>query len=245
MNRMIRILIVLPLAIGLVSLILTTRSSRRLSDDVRQLEAELGRISIDDENKVYFVAIKDPVIPPEVASHVECVWQFRCYFPAGYDYVKFMGNGRMTDAGVYVDGGFSSGWSSPDTKAVQERLTISLRRSGQSIESFFTLGGHTTTTSWNEVSATDLNSDEWVIQTLVTPGGSARSFDDDTILPILKIYDRTTKEEKQINGEATITYQGGLVVLCPKSQEAAFEKLHHGKQADNFEASQLAEGQRQ
>nr|WRX36695.1 hypothetical protein [uncultured bacterium] len=228
---------------GIVTLIVMTRSSRVLRDDVLQLEAELGRMSIDDPDKIHIVAIEDPKIPPEVAPYVDHLWQFRCYLPPGYDFQRMRGGGRLSDRGLFFQGGFSSGHSSPRPEPYHELLTISLHRKAEQVVCFVSFGGSISAGSW-EVQA-DLNGGDLVVETLATPGGPAQSFDQDTILPLLRVYDPNTAEEKDVDGQPVTTYTGGIVVICPKKLAAEFDQLRQGKKPEGFEDAWIAEGQRQ
>ncbi len=214
-----------------------------LRGDVLQLEAELGRMSIDDADKIHIVAIEDPTIPPEVAPYVDQLWQFRCYLPPGYDFQRMRGGGRLSDHGLYFRGGFSSGHSSPRSDPYHELLTISLHRKAEKVMCFVSLGGSISAATW-DVQA-DLNSGDLVVETLATPGGPAQSFDQDTILPILRVYDPTTAEEKDVGGQSITTYAGGIFVICPKKLAAEFDQLRQGKEPEGFEDAWIAEGQRQ
>ena len=120
MKFVVRLLTVLFLLAGGIVLIQLSIDNRELGDQIDQLEAELGRMSIDDRNRVHLVEIETPDVPPEVASHLERVWQFRCYLPPGYDVIRFSGGGRVAKEGVYLAGGYSSGWGSPGPVAIHQ-----------------------------------------------------------------------------------------------------------------------------
>ena len=216
-----------------------------LRDDVLQLEAELGRMSIDDADKIHIVAIEDPKIPPEVAPYIDRLWQFRCYLPPGYDFQRMYGGGRLSDQGLYFQGGYGSGHSSPRPDPYHELLTISLHRQAKRVECFVSLGGSSSTSTWNVLSEADTDGGDWVVETLATPGGPAQSFDQDTILPLLRVYDPNTAEEKEVDGQSITTYTGGIVVICPNRLTADFGQLRQGKKPEGFEDSWIAEGQRQ
>ncbi|WP_148080319.1 hypothetical protein [Roseimaritima ulvae] len=228
---------------GIVTLIVLSRFNRELQRDVLQLEAELGRMSVEDPDKIHIVAIEDPVVPPEVAPYVDEIWQYRCYLPPGYDFRRMRGGGRLSDRGLYFQGGFSTSHSSPRSEPYHRLLTIGLQRQDEGVECFFSFGGSSSSGRW-DVQA-DLNGDELVVETLATPGGPAQSFDQDTILPLLRLYDPNTAEPKQIDGRTLTTYAGGIVVICPAKLEAEFAQLRQGKQPEGFEDSWIAEGQRQ
>ena len=95
MKLVVRLLTVLFLLAGGIVLIQLSIDNRELGDRIDQLEAELGRMSIDDSDRVHLVEIETPDVPPEVASHIERVWQFRCYLPPNYDVIRFSGGGRV------------------------------------------------------------------------------------------------------------------------------------------------------
>lgn len=243
MPRLLRLISGLLFVAGIVSLIVLTRSNRGLRDDVLQLEAELGQMSIDDVDKIHIVAIEKPLIPPEVAPYVDQVWQFRCYLPPGYDCQRMRGGGRLSDRGLYFQGGFSTGHSSPRTEPDHELLTISLHRKAETVACFVSFGGLSSSGTWDV--HPDLNAGDLVVETLATPGGPAQSFDQTTILPILRLYDPNTAKEKDVDGRSVTTYAGGIVVICPKALEAEFDQLREGKKPEGFQASWIAEGQRQ
>ncbi|WP_162006599.1 hypothetical protein [Roseimaritima sediminicola] len=222
-------------------MIIWTRDNRELREDVLRLEAELGRMEIDDVDAIYIVAIEEPIVPPEVAPHVDLLWQFRCYLPPGYDFQTMRGGGRVSESGMYFQGGFGSSRSSPRPEPYHELLTISLRRQDDRLVCFYSFGGSSVSGTWN----VDLDSENLVVETLASPGGPAQSFDQSTILPILKAYDPNTAEVKEINGQSITTYAGGIVVVCPRKLDPEFEQLRRGRTPDGFQASSLAEGQRQ
>lgn len=243
MPRLLRLISGLLFVAGIVTLVIWTRSNRELRRDVSQLEAELGQMSIDDVDKLHIVAIEEPIIPPEVAPYVDQVWQFRCYLPPGYDFQRMRGGGRLSDRGLYFQGGFSSGHSSPRTEPYHQLLTISLHRKAETVACFVSFGGSSSSGTWTV--QTDLGGDDLVIETLATPGGPAQSFDQSTILPILRLYDPNTAEVKDVDGKSITTYAGGIVVICPYKLEAEFDLLRQGKKPEGFQASWIAEGQRQ
>lgn len=245
MYLILRFLSLLAIVIGVVTLITATRSNRTLSDEVLKLEAELGRMSIDDVDKVYVVAIEDPAIPPEVAVNIDKVWQFRCYLPAGYDVSRFNGDGRVTDRGIFFQGGYSSGSSSGRTEPSHQLLTISLQQKEENIECFTSFGESSSMTTWNGLSAENLAGSDWVIKPLAAPGGPAQSFDQNTILTMLKMYNPNTGKEKQVDGESITTYLGGILLLCPRSLETELTMLRKGELPEDFDISQIAEGERQ
>lgn len=228
---------------GIVSLAWLTRENNRLAHDVSRLEAEVGRLSVKDIDRVYIVAIKEPRVPPEVASHVQRVWQYRLYLPAGYDFMRMRGGGRVTEEGVYLQGGFSSGWSSPKPAATQTLVTISLNKDGDRTAAFFSVNASASTGSWNQLDPERILSDDLVVQTLSNASQGSRSFDRDTILPLLKVYDPKTAEKKTIAGNEFTTYAGGLICLCPKSRQSEMDELRQGRVPDGFDPSWIAKGQ--
>ncbi len=243
MPRLLRLISGLLFVAGIVTLVIWTRSNRELRHDVSQLQAELGRMVIDDVNKVYIIAIEEPIVPPEVAPHVDRLWQFRCYLPPGYDFLKMRGGGRLSDQGLYFQGGFASGSSMARSEPFHELLTISLHQQDDKVVYFYSFAGSGGSGSWNLQS--DLNDQEIVVETLVTPGGPARSFDQSTILPILRVYDPKTAEVKVVDGQSITTYAGGIVVICPKKLNTEFDQLRQGKTPEGFKTSWVAEGDRQ
>ncbi|MEX1027870.1 MAG: hypothetical protein WD049_07675 [Candidatus Paceibacterota bacterium] len=148
MKIVIRLFILLASHAGLIGLVRLSSDNRHLSDQIDQLEAELGRMSIDDADRVYLVEIDTPDVPPEVALHLESVWQFRCYLPPGYDYdvMRFSGGGRVAKEGSYLAGGTSSSWGSPQPEAIHKLLTVSFQRKDGRWAAFYSFGGTTLTT---------------------------------------------------------------------------------------------------
>jgi hypothetical protein len=76
MKYTIRLFTILLFLAGCIFLSHLSIENYRMGAEVKQLEAELGRMSIDDANRVHLVEIEKPDVPPEVASHVERVWQY-------------------------------------------------------------------------------------------------------------------------------------------------------------------------
>jgi hypothetical protein len=152
--------------------------------------------------------------------------------------MRFSGDGRVSKDGVYHHGGSSSSWGTASPVAVQELLTVSLQQKDDYLQSFCSLGGSSSTTSWSGFSADDF--DALIIQKLVTCDQGPRSFNQDTILPLLKIYDPRTAEDKQVAGKTITTHAGGLIVLCPKSRETDLEQLRSGETPSNFDPRWVA-----
>lgn len=167
------------LVAGLIALVGLVNSNRQLSEEVNQLEAELGQMTIEDPEKIYLVAIEDPEIPPEVSDHVDHIWQYRCYLPANYDFKRMSGSGKITEEGVYFQGGFGSSWSSPKNEPRSVLLTVSLTEKTNSIECFVKFDHSSGTTGWNWLTPEKELPKDLVIETLVQPGDPARSFDQD------------------------------------------------------------------
>ena len=228
--------------VGLVALVWLVNSNRQLAAEILQLESELGRMTIEDPDKVYLVAIEKPDVPPEVASAVDRIWQFRCYLPPGYDFKRMSGSGQVMSKGVYFQGGFSSSWSSPEKESQSELLTVSLVDKGDVVECFVKFDHSSGTTNWNRVPSNGLKQQTFVVEMLARPGEPAQSFDREMILPILRIYDPNSAEEKTINDQSATVYSGGLMVILPKSRDDAFAKLRRGEVPEGFEESWIASG---
>lgn len=244
MKTIIRFVTGLLFLTGILFLAWLTRENSRLADDVSRLEAELGRLSIKEIDRVHIVAIKEPRVPAEVASHVQRVWQYRLYLPAGYDFLRTTGGGRVAEDGVYLQGGFGSGSSSPKPEATQTLVSLSLSKNGDQTKGFFSINGSGGTTSWGRLDPERILSDDLVVQTLANASQGSRSFDQDTILPLLKVYDPKTAEKKTIAGSEITSYAGGLIVLCPKSRKSEMDDLRRGRVPKGFDPSWIAKGQR-
>lgn len=239
MMIVIRLCIVLASLVGIIALVRLTSDNRQLSDQIVQLEAELGRMSIENVDRIYLVEIDTPDVPPEVAAHVERVWQFRCYLPPGYDLMHFSGGGRVARDGSYFSGGSCSGGGSPRPEALHAMLTLSLQKKDNQWQAFYSFGGSTTTSSWSLFNP-DRFDESLVIQKLVSSEQGPRSFNRDTILPLIKIFDTATAEDKEVAGQKLTTYAGGVIVLCPKMRESQFNKLLQGITPIDFEPSWIA-----
>ncbi|TWT84673.1 hypothetical protein CA13_61530 [Planctomycetes bacterium CA13] len=243
MKTIIRLVTGLLFLTGILFLVWLTRENSRLAYDLSRLEAELGRMSVKEIDQVHIVAIKEPRVPSEVASHVQRVWQYRLYLPAGYDYVRMRGGGRVAEDGVYLKGGFSSGWSSPKPEATHALVSISLSIDGDRTKSFFSINESGGTGSWGPFGPEPIISDDLVVQTLSNASQGSRSFDQDTILPLLKVYDPKTADKKTIAGSEITTYAGGLILLCPKSRKSELDELRQGRVPNGFDPSWIAKGQ--
>ena len=235
-----RLVAVLYFLAGGVILFRLSINNHDLEEQIAQLEAELGRMAIDDPNRVYFVEIESPDVPPEVAAHLERVWQFRCYLPPGYDAMRFRGSGRVAKEGVYLDGGYGSSWSSPQAEGTHQLVTVSLQKKDGRLEVFDAFGGSSGTTSWGPFDG-ESGLDSLTVKKLVSSHQGARSFDRDSILPFLKVYLPSSAKQKKTAGREITTYSGGLFVLCPKSREPALELLKRGETPDQFDAGLIAE----
>lgn len=239
MKIVIRLFLILASLAGIIALVRLSSDNRQLSDQINQLEAELGRMTIDDADRVYLVEIDTPEVPPEVAPHLERVWQFRCYLPPGYDVMRFSGGGRVAKEGIYLAGGSGSDWSSPRPEAIHQLLTVSFQRKDNRWEAFYSFGGSSGASSWGAFNPDRFNG-ELVVQKLVSSEQGPRSFDQDTILPLLKMFDPTTEEDKEVAGKTLTTYAGGLIVVCPKSRESQLNQLLQDKTPNDFDPSWIA-----
>ncbi|PHQ32102.1 hypothetical protein [Rhodopirellula bahusiensis] len=239
MKHALRLLLILALILGGSVLIRLTRENGRLAKEIAQLEAELGRMSIDDADRIYLVEIETPQVPPEVASHVDRVWQFRCYIPPGYDFMRMSGGGRVAENGIYHSGSFGSSGGSPNPEATHELLTISFQKKDNRLVVFDCFGGSAGTTSWHRFNHEQFD-DSLVVQKLAASNQRPRSFDQDTILPLLKTYDPSTAEKKEVAGKKFTTYAGGLFVLFPKTRESEFNQLRKGETPSDFDPSRVA-----
>lgn len=239
MRVLVRLLTLLALIAGGLVLFRIEQENVRLSEEIRKLESELGRMPIDSPERIYLVEIKTPELPPEVASHVEHIWQFRCNLPPGYDFARMSGGGRVAREGVYQEGGFSTSSGSPNSEATHELFTISLQRKDDHLVVFDCFGGSAGTTSWNRFNP-EQGDDSLAVQKLTAKNRGPRSFDQETILPILKVYDPSTSEKKGVDGETITTFAGGLFVLCPKSRQMEFDQLRKGETPDGFDPSWIA-----
>lgn len=238
MKYAIRLLTILLFLAGCLGLGYLSKDNHRLAEEINRLEAELGRMSILDDTQVHLVEVESPNVPPEVASHVVQVWQFRCYLPPGYDYLQISGSGRVTKEGIYQSGGYSVTGGPPKSEAIHQLLTVSLHKSSDTLRAFYAFGGSSSITAWNGLDMEDLNN--MVVQKLVSSEKQPRSFDQDTILPLLKIYDPSTAEDNKVAGKSIATYAGGMIILCPKSREPEWKKLRLGETPDDFDPACIA-----
>lgn len=239
MKLVIRLVAIAFLLIGGIALIKLLIDNQELGEEIAQLESELGRMSIADSDRVYLVEIETPDVPPEVAQHLDRVWQFRCYMPPGYDVMRFCGGGRVASDGVYFNGGYSSGWGTPSTEAVHELLTISFQEREDRLDVFYAFGGSSGTTTWGRLKPDQIN-DSLVVQKIVNSAQGPRSFDQDTILPLLKIYDPNSAQDENVAGKIVTTYSGGMFVVCPKSRESEFDQLKRGEMLYESESPRVA-----
>lgn len=238
MKHLVRSLIILLFLAGAATLIYFAVENQQLAGDVDRLEAELGRMTIKELNRVHIVEIASPDVPPEVASHIDRMWQFRCYLPPGYDWMKLSGGGRVTDQGLYQTGGSGSGWSSPQPDAVHCLLTVSFQKKDNQLVAFYSFNGMSGTTSWRTLESDRL--DAIVVKKLVSSQQGPRSFDRECILPLLKMYNPGTAEVTHVAGKPLTTYEGGQIVLSPKSRETALESLLKGETPPNFSPDWIA-----
>jgi hypothetical protein len=241
MKLVVRLVAIILFVAGGVVLTRLSLDNHELEEEIARLEAELGRMPIDDSDRVYLVEIEAPDVPPEVALHLERVWQFRCYLPPGYDVIRFIGDGRVAKEGLYLDGGFSSGWGSPRLEAIHQMVTVSLQKKDDRLEAFHTFGGSSGTSTWGRFDPNHVD-ESLVVQKIVSSEQGPRSFEQDTILPLLRIYDPSSAEDKEVAGKAITTYAGALFVLCPKSRQGAFDRLQRGEMPDEFDPGWIARG---
>ncbi len=115
---------------------------------------------------------------------------------------------------------------------------MSLQEKNNRVEMYYSLGGSGGTTTLNGINPDRL--DALLVQKLVRSDLGPRSFDQDTILPLLKIYDPSTAKVEVIDGKSLTTFKGGILLLCPKSRKTALGDLSSGKTPDDFDPSWLA-----
>ncbi len=238
MKYVIRLFVILLFLAGCIELIYYSTENKRLAADVSQLEAELGKMSIKDPDRVHIVEVAVPEVPLEVVPHIKGIWQFRCYLPPSYDFMNMSGGGRVTEEGLYQSGGFSSSWGSPQPTAIHGLMTVSFQERDNRLQAFYSFRGSSRKTSWTGFNADRLSA--IVVLKLVSSKQGARSFNRDTILPLLKLYDPSTAEDNEVAGKAIVTYKGGQIILCPKSRETYLEQLRMGETPLDFEPEWVA-----
>ncbi len=116
MKTAMRLFLTLLFLAGCLYLFSLSTGNSQLVADINRLEAELGRMSIEDTNRLHFVEVESPEVPPEVAAQVSRVWQFRCYLPSGYNFMEMSGSGRVTKEGIYYNGGATPVGARPNRK---------------------------------------------------------------------------------------------------------------------------------
>ncbi len=225
------------LAFG-ISLFFVSAKNNRLATEVKQFQAELGKMSIDNADQVYVTEIESVDIPPEVAPQVQRVWQFRVLLTCGLRFPPFSWRGRVTENGIYHDGGYGSTHGSIPTNATHTLMTVSLQKQGEQLLVHYSFAGSAGTHSWNGADLSRI--DQFVVQKLVSSRQGPRVFNQDTILPILKIYDPSTANEKATKNEKLTTFEGFIVLLSPKSRESVMNQLRKGEIPSGFEPSWLA-----
>lgn len=241
MRRALQLLLLEFLLFGCIALIYLANVNNQLTTEVNRLEAELGRMTIQDPDRIHIIAIEDPEVPPEVASEVDRVWQFRCYLPARYSFLEMYGSGRVAKKGVYLSGGYGSSYSFPRSESIHNVLTMSIKKRGDRItvfSSFRGLGSSGIICS----GFTSERFEDLVVDTLVENNQDSRSFDQQTILPLLRIYNPATAKDEQVAGKPLTTYRGGLILICPKSLETKVEQLRSGEVPEGFEPGWIASG---
>lgn len=213
--------------LGSWQLVSYSNLNRALTAKIRHLETELGVLNIDDPSRVYFSTIEKPFLPDVIAEHVERVWQYRYYFPPGYEFKKSDGAGRIAADGFYWTGGTSTSWSSPSEVAIHKRMSISIRKNDKSYEIFIDYGGGTQSCRWRPKNS-QANLDDFVIEPVLVNDQRDCSYAQDEIIPIFRIYDPASAKEKKIGDRKITTYSGALAVIYPVSQEAKFKLLRQG-----------------
>ena len=114
----------------------------------------------------------------------------------------------------------------------------SFQKKGNRLAAFNTFGRSSGTSTWGSFDPDRL--DAFVVQKIVSREQGPRSFDQDTILPLLRIYDPSSAEDKEVAGKTMTTYAGGLFVLCPKSLASDFRQLRLGKTPTEFAPNWIA-----
>lgn len=104
---------------------------------------------------------------------------------------------------------------------------------------FYAFGGSSGTTTWGRLKPDQIN-DSLVVQKIVNSAQGPRSFDQDTILPLLKIYDPNSAQDENVAGKIVTTYSGGMFVVCPKSRESEFDQLKRGEMLNESESPRVA-----
>ena len=215
--------------------------NRVLRTEVSQLEAELGLMKIEDLNRAYFVEIEKPEVPSEVAKQLDQIWQFRCYLPPFYDLHEFRGIGSVTKEGVYCSGIDAGYRSRSEYHPVNVLVTIAISKKEDYWEVYYSYGGEIQISKWRPA-RTDLSVDELVVQKLVSSKLGTRSFDADTILPLLKLYDPKTTVDRVIDGNKHSTYDGVIYSIYPKRRASDFRQMVNGVMPQTFDPKKLAAG---
>ena len=219
---------------GFISAVMCYIENQSLATEIQQLEEELGVMRVADTDRVYFVAIDNAKVPGIVTENVDRIWQFRYFLPADYSVSRFAADGRVAAKGLYIDGGSTSGWSSPSAEAINKRLTISFTKKENRIDISSSLG----VTLHCRIGDPGVSIKDLIIEPLVLPGDPARSFGPKEIIPLFKIYDPASAKEEIVDGQKLTTYSGALIVMCPHSEEPRFKLLREGKQVKPEEGSE-------
>lgn len=235
--RLVAILLFLSLSFLLIK---NSFDNHRLATEIEKLESELGRMSIEDVDRVHLVEIASPDVPPEVASHLERVWQFRCYLPSGYEFTQTVAAGEISKEGLFRRASSFTGFYPPATTPIHKMLIISLGKQNNGLRFHVDFDGRGGSTSWDFTPERLENS---VVQKLVSSEKGKRTFDQDSIISLLKIYDPDTGKEHNLAGKVFTTYRGASFVLCPKSRQDAFSELERGITPEGFQPNWIASEQ--
>ncbi|HBE70992.1 MAG TPA: hypothetical protein DDW52_22835 [Planctomycetaceae bacterium] len=200
-------------------------NNRDVAAEIAELESVVGRFEIENEDRVHIIAIENPQIAPEVRQRIDRVWQFAIYRPAGYDCKLHCSQFVASDGvrGLHGELGVSPTNSDRST----DTLTVSLVELDDRLDFFYSFSGFSGTLRSYPVRQS-ANSDALVVKTLVGNREPARSFDRDTVLSILKVYDPNSPAEAEIAGDTADTFTWASFVLCPASREQEFEALSSG-----------------
>jgi hypothetical protein len=226
-------------SLGIGIFVYLTNKNSYLSAEVRRLEAELGKMEIEDESLVHITEVASPDVPSEIEDQLIGIWQFRCYLPPKYDFIKWNGGGSISKERIFHRGGSGSSWGTQNKEAIHALLTISMQKRGEHILVFYSFDGSSGTMSWSNFSRDQV--EQLTIQKLVRSEGGSRSFSPDTILPLVRVYDPLSAEEQVVGGKTIKTFAGGQFILCPKSREHELNLLLKGESIPDFDPAWLAE----
>ncbi|MEM6468144.1 MAG: hypothetical protein AAF802_01145 [Planctomycetota bacterium] len=197
---------------------------RELSRERDRLEAEFGKLDIEDPDRVYVTRVKSDAVelPPGVQSGY--VWQYRVYLPANYARCTVTNNHLIAAEGARRRGGNSSSSSALRGDAAETIATVAILNVEGDWLFTFTMGGGASTTRLRNSHSFDSFDDLLIDEPFKI--GQQKSFSPDDAICLARL---RLPEPAETTKDGVDLYLGFSVFLMDTNSQSDFERWAKGE----------------